>query len=69
MFEEPSEPPRPELSEPLARLLAAIEDGHGTLGELAETPDEARAALAGLGKLEHLGLIRRGFAGRWERAA
>ena len=69
VFEEPRAPPPPELAAPLARLLAAIEDGHGTLGELAETPDEARAALAGLGELERLGLVRRGFAGRWERAA
>ena len=68
VFEEP-EPSTPTLSEPLTRLLAAIEDGHGTLGELAETPDQARAALSGLGELERLGLVRRGFAGRWERAA
>jgi len=69
VFEDPAPPSPPDLTAPLARLLAAIEDGRGTLGELAETPDEARTALAGLGKLEHLGLIRRGFAGRWERAA
>ena len=50
VFEEPRRRRAPELAEPLARLLAAIEDGHGTLGELAETPDEARAALAGLGE-------------------
>jgi DNA processing protein len=25
--------------------------------------------LAGLGELERLGLVRRGFGGRWERAA
>jgi DNA processing protein len=68
VFEDPTRV-TPSLSEPLSRLLAAIEDGRGTLGELAETPDEARAALSGLGELEHLGLIRRGFAGRWERAA
>jgi DNA processing protein len=66
---QPAAPPRPELPEPLARLLEAVEDGNGTLGELATTPDQARAALAGLGELERLGLIRRGFAGRWERAA
>ena len=62
------EPP-PELPPPLATLLDAVEDGHGALGELAETPEQARAALAGLGELERLGLVRRGFAGRWERAA
>ncbi len=61
--------PRPALEPPLETLLAAVEDGSGTLGELAETTDQARAALAGLGELERLGLIRRGFAGRWERAA
>lgn len=63
------EPSPVALSEPLGRLLEAVEDGRGSLGEMAETPGEARAALAGLGELERLGLIRRGFAGRWERAA
>lgn len=61
--------PVPELEPRLAMLLAAVEDGHGTLSELAETADEARFALSGLGELERLGLVRRGFAGRWERAA
>jgi DNA processing protein len=65
----PAEPPRPPDLEPgLAALLTAVEDGQGTLSELATTPDEARTALTGLGELERLGLIRRGFAGRWERA-
>jgi DNA processing protein len=59
----------PDLDPRLALLLAAVEDGHGTLSELAETADEARFALSGLGELERLGLVRRGFAGRWERAA
>jgi DNA processing protein len=73
VFAEP-EPPLPEppavgLTPPLERLLQRVEDGQGTLGELAATPAESRAALAGLGALERLGLIRRGFAGRWERAA
>ncbi len=57
------------LAPPLRRLLDAVEDGCGALTELAETPEEARAALAGLGELERLGLVNRGFAGRWERAA
>ncbi|MDA0141240.1 DNA-processing protein DprA [Solirubrobacter deserti] len=61
--------PRPELEPRVAALLAAVEDGHGTLSELAETTEEARFALAGLAELERLGLVRRGFAGRWERAA
>ncbi len=56
-------------SQSSAVLLDAIEDGRGTLGELADTPDKARAALAGLGELERLGLVRRAFGGRWERAA
>lgn len=62
-------PPVPELEPRLAMLLAAVEDGYGTLTELAETAEEARFALSGLGELERLGLVRRGFAGRWERAA
>ena len=67
-YAEPAAPPV-ALAPPLQRLLDAIEDGHGALTELAGTPGEARAALAGLGELERLGLIRRGFSGRWERAA
>jgi DNA processing protein len=63
------EPPPVALTPPLQRLLEAIEDGSGSLTELAETPEAARVALAGLGELERLGLIRRGFGGRWERAA
>jgi DNA processing protein len=59
----------PDLPEPLGKLLDAIEDGFGALGQLAQTPEQAREALAGLGELERLGLVRRGFAGRWERAA
>jgi DNA processing protein len=57
------------LTPPLRKLLEAVEDGRGALTELATTPEEARGALAGLGQLERLGLVRRGFAGRWERAA
>ncbi|HEY7074935.1 MAG TPA: DNA-processing protein DprA [Solirubrobacteraceae bacterium] len=60
--------PDPPPSE-LAGLLAAVEEGRGTLGELAGTPEAARAALAGLGRLERLGFVRRGFGGRWERTA
>lgn len=63
------EPERPHLTPPLHRLLEAVEDGAGTLGELATTPEQAREALSGLGELERRGLIRRGFGGRWERAA
>jgi DNA processing protein len=68
-FHPPEPAPPPDLDPRLATLLSAIEDGQGTLSELAATPAEARAALAGLGELERLGLVRRGFAGRWERAA
>ena len=57
------------LDPPLDALLTAIENGSGTLSELASTGSEARTALAGLGELERRGLVRRGFAGRWERAA
>jgi DNA processing protein len=59
----------PDLPEPLRKLLDAVEDGFGALGQLAQTPEQAREALAALGELERLGLVRRGFAGRWERAA
>jgi DNA processing protein len=63
------EVPPVALTPPLRRLLEAVEDGRGALTELATTPEEARGALAGLGELERLGLVRRGFGGRWERAA
>ena len=66
---EPPAPPPVALAPRLNALLSAIEDGRGSLGELATTPEEARDVLAGLGELERLGLVRRGFAGRWERAA
>ncbi|HEY6890814.1 MAG TPA: DNA-processing protein DprA [Solirubrobacter sp.] len=57
------------LAPPLKRLLEAVEDGCGSLTELADTPEAARSAMAGLGELERLGLVRRGLRGRWERAA
>jgi DNA processing protein len=68
-FDAPEPPPPPDLDARLTALLSAVEDGHGSLTELATSAEEARSALAGLGELERLGLIRRGFAGRWERAA
>ena len=64
----PQTPPPAPVAPPLRRLLDEIEGGRSALTELAETPDQARAALAGLGELERLGLIRRGLDGRWERA-
>jgi DNA processing protein len=54
------------LSGPLAALLTAIGDGRGTLSELATGSTDARGVLAGLGELEALGLVRRGFGGRYE---
>jgi predicted Rossmann fold nucleotide-binding protein DprA/Smf involved in DNA uptake len=67
-FDMPAPPPV-ALAPRLGALLSAVEDGRGTLGELATTPEEARDVLAGLGELERLGFVRRGFGGRWERAA
>jgi DNA processing protein len=51
------------------RVLDAIERGAGTLAELAATMDEARAASRTLSELELLGLVRRGFGGRYVRCA
>ena len=58
-----------DLDLELQCLLAAVEDGRGTLGALAQTPDEAKAVLAGLSELEFRGLVRRTFGGRYERSA
>jgi DNA processing protein len=58
-----------DLDPELRRLLAAVEDGRGTLGALARTPDEAKAILKGLSELEFRGLVRRTFGGRYERSA
>jgi DNA processing protein len=63
--EAPPVPVEPRLR----GLLSAIERGRGTVAELAVSSDDARAVLAGLGELETLGLVRRGFGGRYERAA
>ena len=49
------------------RVLDAIERGDGTLAELATTMDEAQAASRTLSELELLGLVRRGFGGRYVR--
>lgn len=49
------------------RVLDAIERGQGTLAELARTMDEAQAASRTLSELELLGLVRRGFGGRYVR--
>jgi DNA processing protein len=55
------------LEPELQRLLDAIGEGHSTLPMLAAHGLDPRAVLAGLGELEGLGLIRRGFGGRYER--
>jgi DNA processing protein len=55
------------LDPELLRLLDAIGAGHSTLPMLASHGLEPRAVLTGLGELEALGLIRRGFGGRYER--
>jgi len=60
--------PPPDLEPGLRRLLAAVEDGRGAVGELAATSGEAKLVLAGLGELEFRGLVRRTFGGRYERA-
>ena len=64
------EPPLPDdLAPELAAVLERIENGEGSLAELAATPGDARIVLLALGRLESAGLIRRGFGGRYERAA
>jgi DNA processing protein len=68
--ELPATPSRPPGLDTLAgHVLDRIEDGRGTLAELADTPDEARAVLRALGQLEARGAVVRGFGGRYERAA
>jgi DNA processing protein len=56
-----------DLDPELQRLLDAIGEGHSTLPMLASHGLDPRAVLAGLGELEALGVIRRGFGGRYER--
>ncbi len=66
----PAPPQRPAgLDAAAHRVLDAVEAGRGTLAELAATPDDARAVLLSLGRLEAAGLIARGFGGRYERVA
>jgi len=59
--------PGPALEPELQRLLEAIGAGHATLPMLASHGFHPRMVLAGLGELEGLGLVRRGFGGRYER--
>ncbi len=63
----PSTPANAALAPELAEMLEAIGAGHATLPMLVSTGLNARAVLAGLGELEALGLVRRGFGGRYER--
>jgi DNA processing protein len=66
----PAAPPRPHGLDPaLHALLDRVEAGCGTLAELTGAADDARAVLVSLGRLESAGLVRRGFGGRYERAA
>jgi DNA processing protein len=66
----PAPPARPAgLDAAAHRVLDAVEAGRGTLAELAATPEDARAVLLVLGRLEAAGLITRGFGGRYERTA
>jgi DNA processing protein len=59
--------PGPVLAPELQQLYDAIGAGHSTLPMLAAHGLDPRAVLTGLGELEALGLIRRGFGGRYER--
>jgi DNA processing protein len=59
----------PALEPAVRHVLELVEAGHGSLPELASSPDGARAALRALGELEARGLVVRGFGGRYERAA
>ena len=63
-----AEPPA-DLEPRLLALLAAIEEGRGTFGELATTPHAAATLAVDLGELELRGLVRRVFGGRYVRAA
>ena len=65
--------PRPALEEYLETLLTAVEDGRGSLGELAESADEARSALTGLAELsnpnQRVDPFTREFNGSWQVGA
>jgi DNA processing protein len=64
----PCEPdPAAGLDPSLRRLLEAVEAGRGTVAELAQSVEEAEAALHGLSELELRGLVRREFGGRYVR--
>ena len=63
------EPPPPIPLEPRLRsLLDAIEDGRGSLAELASDAARSGQVLQDLTDLELRGLVRREFGGRYVRA-
>ena len=64
---EPSPNRHPDLEPALRRLLDAVGAGRTTLTGLVGLGLEPREVLAGLGRLEALGLVRRGFGGAYER--
>jgi DNA processing protein len=59
--------PAAGLDPSLGRLLEAVEQGRGTVPEVARSVEEAEAALRGLSELELRGLVRREFGGRYVR--
>lgn len=65
----PEPPSLPPLDAAQRRLLDAVERGQGTIAELARTMEEAQAASRTLSELELLGLVRRGFGGRYVRCS
>jgi DNA processing protein len=56
---------RPELSEELALLLAALAEGHGTATALIRAGYEPEEGLAALASLELAGYLRREAGGRY----
>ena len=57
-----------DLDPAVTAVLAGVEDGRGSVSELAATAEEWRTVLRALGELESRGLVVRGFGGRYERA-
>jgi DNA processing protein len=61
--------PRETLEPDLRRVLDSVAAGRDTVSALADTPAGAEAALVALARLELLGLVRRGLAGRYVATA
>ncbi|HYM56602.1 MAG TPA: DNA-processing protein DprA [Solirubrobacteraceae bacterium] len=55
------------LDPSLRSLLEAVEQGRGSVAEVARSVEQAEAALRGLSELELQGLVRREFGGRYVR--